>query len=165
MKKIILATLLVVIAFSAIAKRHKHKTKGQPANEIVSVALRHTACFGRCPDYIVEVNKDGMATYTGVRFTHDSGLFRKNIGKAKAMEIINKFNTYMADTCKDRYEQRIEDLPGLTLTIKYNTKTKMIQNANLGPIGLRTIAGSIDSLTRDKVDNTWHAVTTPDKMK
>jgi hypothetical protein len=161
MKEIILTILVVLVGFSAFAKRHRHKAKSQPANDIISVALRHTACYGRCPDYIVEINKDGIATYTGVRFTPDSGVFTKNIGKVKAMKILNRFNAYRADTCQDRYTAKNPDFPGLTLTIKYDSKTKMILNANFAPIGLRTIAGSIDSLTGDKVDNTWHAVTTP----
>jgi hypothetical protein len=160
MKKIIVVILLGISCIPVYSRQRKSKKSGRQANEIISVELYHTACFGRCPEYKIEVNKDGVATFTGVRFIPDSGVYAKKIGKAKAASIIGNFETYMVDTCKDRFESRAQDLLGIILTIKYAGKTKIIQNSNLGPHRLRELNLSIDNLTTDNLDKTWHAVTT-----
>jgi Domain of unknown function (DUF6438) len=158
MKKISVVFLLILFCFPAFAKKQKHKKATKPGNAITSVKIRHTACFGRCPVYEVEVDNKGQAIYRGIRFIKDSGLHMKVIGKRQANQIINRFIKYRIDTCKDRYESRMTDMPGVEVTINYTGKKKEISNANLGPVVLRQCYASIDSLTDDKPDKTWHMV-------
>lgn len=153
MKKITLVILSILFCGIAFAK-HKHKKKQQASGNIISVSIRHTACYGRCPDYTIEINKDGSVIYTGARFVPDTGIFKKNIGMEKAIGIINQFNTYRVDTCKDIYRSRIADLPGLVVTVKYNDSTKMIRDANSGPDYLKQLADTIDDIGK-KTDNGW----------
>jgi len=155
MKKIVLIFLAVILCTAAFAKKQKHKRKQKNSNEIISVALRHTGCYGRCRDYTVEINTSGLVTYTATRFNIDSGIFTKNIGAAKTTEIINQFNAYRVDTCKDIYESRIPDLPGMIYTIRYENKTKRISDAKYGPPFLQLLARSLDDLVNDKVDDSW----------
>lgn len=159
MKKITLLIFAIIISGAAIAK-HKHKKKQSSGNAITSVSMRRTACYGRCPEYTIEINENGMATFTGIRFTPDTGTFRKNIGASKAIEIINQFETYRADTCQNGYRNRIEDLSGLILTINYKDSTKTIRNANFGPIFLRQLGQAIDAAGK-KTDDSWEKVTNP----
>jgi hypothetical protein len=159
MKKIVLIILAIVVCFPAFAKKHKRKKKQKDTNEIISVALRHAGCFGRCRDYTIEINKNGLATYTATRFNQDSGVFTKNIGTAKAMEIINQFSAYRVDTCQDNYESRIPDLPGIVYTIKYENKTKRINDAKYGPPFLMQLSGQIDKVVQEPVDDSWKKVT------
>ena len=160
MRKIALVILLLLACVSAFAKHGKHKKKAAPVNEIISVSLRHTACYGRCPVYKIEVNKDGIATYTATLFSPDTGVFTKKIGTKKAMEIINRFNTARVDTCKDNYPSRFTDLPGTVFNIQYKSTMKMINDASAGPPVLMELRQMMDSIivTR-KVDNTWHKTT------
>ena len=154
MKKTALIILSVLICCTAFAKKQKHKKKHKSAGPITSVIVHRTGCFGRCPDYTVEINADGMATYTGIRFNTDSGVYKKDIGATKAMNIINEFITYRVDTCSDRYHNRIEDLPGLILTINYKDSVKTIQNAHFGPPYLRTLAADVDNAGK-RADDSW----------
>jgi len=158
MKKLTWVILLLVAGTAAFAKQHKHKGNKAPANNIVSVSLRHTACYGRCPVYTIEVNKDGIATYTATLFNQDTGVFIKNLGIKKVMEIINRFNIYRIDTCKDKYESRHTDLPGTILAIKYHDSTKTIMDANAGPPILAELRTMMDGLITKKLDNTWQKV-------
>ena len=159
MKKITLVILAILISGAAFAK-HKHKKKKQKTGNIISVTMRRTACYGRCPDYTIEINNDGSAIYTGRRFVTDSGTFIKNIGVAKAMEVIDQFNAYKVDTCKNVYYNRISDLPGLIITVKYTDSTKTIRNAHFGPNYLQQLATAMDEAGK-KTDDTWKKVTTP----
>jgi hypothetical protein len=164
MKKIILMVLMLATFFSTYAKQAKHGKKTQ-GEELISIAMRHTACFGRCPDYSIEVNRNGTLTYTGIRFITDSGVYTKKIGTKKAMEIISQGVAMRLDTCKDHYQARVQDLPGIMFTIKYKTKTKTIFDANFGPAVLKELRDKMDGLTGVKVDetgtlqpldNSWH---------
>ena len=160
MRKIAFGILLLATCISAFAKQSKHKKKTQPANEIISVSLRHTACYGRCPVYKIEVNKDGIATYTATLFNPDTGVFTKNIGKKNALEIINRFNAARVDTCKDNYPSRFTDLPGVVFNIQYKSKTKMIIDASAGLPVLVQLRMMMDSVIVDrKVDASWQKTT------
>ena len=79
MKKITLLILSMLLIGSVFARHHKRKKDKQP-NSITSVSIHRTACYGRCPDYLVQISNDGTAIYTGKRFTADTGIFKKNIG-------------------------------------------------------------------------------------
>ena len=163
MKKSALIILSLIIAFTASATQHKHKKKHRPANQIISVSMRRTACYGRCPDYTIEINKDGVVTYTGKRFTKDTGTFKKNIGSVKAIALIGKFNTYRVDTCQDNYVNRISDLPGIIMTIQYGNHTKTIMNAHFGPGFLKELAGEMDAVGNKTDDEGWKREMIPAK--
>ena len=155
MKKIAVLLLMLVLGLSSFAGRKRSKKKVHKAtHEILSVSLYHTACYGKCPVYKVYISKDGTTTYNGMYFTDDSGVFVKNIGTAKAMEIISQFSANHVDTCKDSYEVLIPDLPGINLTITYADGTKTINNAGYGPGFLRILSRKMDEVGK-KTDDTW----------
>lgn len=155
MKKLTLVILLFLVAANAIAHTAKKNRKKQKiTNAIVSVGIHRTVCYGRCPDYIIDINKDGTATFTANRFNEDTGIFKKNITKARAQEVIDMFVKYRVDTCKEMYENRIPDLPGLNIFITYKKSKKTIYSAAWGPEFLTEIANKIDELGK-KTDNSW----------
>jgi hypothetical protein len=158
MKKLSLLILLVAGTLSVNAKTNapqaKQAKKQAPAKEIVSVGIHRTVCFGQCPDYKIEIEKGGMTTYTAMRFTPDTGIFRKNIGKKKAKEIIDLCMKYRIDTCREMYENRIPDLPGLNFIIKYKKGKQKIYSAGFGPEFLAEIAAAMDEAGIKK-DKTW----------
>ena len=155
MKKTLLLALTILLALPGFAKKGKHSKRMPIVSKkgIQSVTMHRTACFGRCPDYMVTINTDGMATYTGIRFTKDTGIFTKNIGKKAAMEIINGLADNKVDTCRNLYENRIPDLPGIRYTIVYKDSTKNISNANWGPTFLKLTADAIDHAGKKGDDN------------
>lgn len=154
MKKITLIAITLVIGLAACAK-HRHAKKQKQGGKIISVTMQHTACFGSCPVYKLELNRDGTLIYTGIRFTEDSGVYFKNIGRDKTAEMLGKFSEFRIDTCKDEYDNRIPDLPGLIYTIKYKDRTKKIMNAHYGPPILAQLRVMMDQLVDKKLDESW----------
>ncbi len=152
MKKIALVILLMSTGCLAIGKQKKATKKTTNQNDIVSVSIYHTACYGRCPEYKVEVNKNGTATYTGIRFVPDSGVYTKKIGVAAAKEVIAPFLKYKLDTFQDRYESLVQDLPGMVMTVKYANRTKTIQNPQYGPNKVGSLTVKLDSILQRKMD-------------
>ena len=163
MKKTALIILALLVGFSVYAKHHKRKKKQQATtSSMISVTMRRTPCYGRCPNYEIQLDNDGTAIYTAIRFNPDTGTFTKNIGAAKVKEIIDQFNSYRVDTCQDLYRNRIADLPGINFTIKYKDSTKNIRNAQFGPGFLKTLATAVDDAAK-KTDDSWTKVDTAKK--
>jgi hypothetical protein len=158
MKKIVIILLSVLTGCSVMAASHKHKKK-QQGNEITAIKLFRTGCFGHCPTYSIEIDKNGTAIYNAVRFNKDSGSFIKKIGVAKAMEVINEANKYRVDTCKEAYPNMIPDLPGINFTVKFAGKTKNIINAKYGPAFLSDLAGLIEEAGLKTNDEGWKRIT------
>jgi Domain of unknown function (DUF6438) len=154
-RNITLLALSLLICSGAIAGQAKHKKKKAATGNILSVEMRRTACFGRCPDYSIEVAANGKATYSARVFNADTGIFTKQIGTKKAMSYISKFNAIRIDTFRDLYQSRMQDVPGFVYTIRFRDSTKVIRNANFGPVILKKLANDMDGLVGKKVDGTW----------
>lgn len=153
MKKLTLVILLLSVIVGVQAKQAKKKKKqAAKTGEIISVEMHRTVCYGKCPDYLININKDGTVTYTARMFTPDTGIFKKTIGKAKAAEVIALFKQYRVDTCMEMYENRLSDLPGLNMTINYKKSTKKVFNCDWGPIFLKEIAHAMEDVGKKPED-------------
>lgn len=150
MKKSLLVILLVL---AGIASSYAMRNKKKPVKKVTFVSMHRSACFGRCPDYTIEIYNTGEVKYLGYMFVKDSGVYSKNIGVTKATALLKKFETYRVDTCQENYKVIIADVPGLFYTIKYNDEDKKIDNANFGPKYLEMLAKEIDAAI--KVDASW----------
>lgn len=164
MKKLTLVILLLSVIAGVEAKQPKNKKKKQAkTGEIISVSVHRTVCYGQCPDYIIEINRDGTATYTARMFTPDTGIFKKTIGKEKAGEVIALFKQYRVDTCMEMYENRIPDLPGFNITINYKKSKKQIFNCAWGPLFLKEIAQAMEDVGKkpDDAGEEWKKIGMP----
>ena len=124
---------------------------------ITMLRMDRTACFGKCPTYYVEVQSNGMASFHGIRFTENDGIWEKQLSAADCQKLMRKFEAVKVDTCADRYEAMVTDLPSINYVFRYAGGTaKNIQNASYGPQFLNTLAREIDELTR--VDKTWKKI-------
>ncbi len=163
-KHLLLGLLLFSTVLIACAHTRKTSRKKTPSNSagtaalrgLTSVMMRRGACFGRCPEYTLTVNSNGMVEYNGTRNTEPLGVYQKNIGTAKAQNLLGRFMAYRADTCSATYHSRVADLPGLSFTLTQNGKQQLIGNANVGPRFLVELSESMDSLVN--VDNTWKKI-------
>lgn len=141
---------------SAQAQASLNTTAKASTTDINYIRMHRTSCFGRCPDYIVELYADGRARYTGRNFTDYSGIYETKLDPSAIAGVFSEFATYRVDTCKDVYQQTITDLPGIIYDIEYATKSKKINNAHFGPPFLRSLADKIDEVV--KVDESWTKV-------
>jgi hypothetical protein len=141
-------------------KKMKAKTEAQyqaAAPKPVSyVRMYHSACFGRCPVYWVEVFSDGMVRYSGSHDSNPMGVYEKNIGEAATRNFLNTVAGYRIDTCRERYELLIADLPVLICNVTINGVTKTVYNAHFGPGYFRDMSREMDDL--GQVDASWKKV-------
>lgn len=148
----------ITIAFSACAQKATNSTK-----TISYLSMERTACFGRCPSYMVEIYKNGLVRYTGRQFTTYLGVYERNIGTTKAKKILNEYAVRKVDTCKDVYENYIADLPGLMYSFVINGKKKEVINAGFGPKYFEMLSQDIDKIAQPGVGWKKVADLTPKK--
>ena len=158
MKKVIFA-LSVILLFSTVATAFRVKQ----SKHISSITLRRTGCYGTCPDYSIEIKKDGSAIFTGYRFTKDSGVFQKKLKKEEVQKIMQMVQTYRLDTCKDRYPYMIADIPIFYFVIQYSKKNKKIDNATFGPFFLKDIANEMDRIANKTNNEGWEKMSSDAK--
>ncbi len=137
-----------------ITEKTKKVPKRPPA--INYMAMERTACFGKCPTYMVELYSTGLVRYTSRMFTEHEGVFEKNVGAEKTQSLMDQFSKNRVDTCSENYNALIQDLPGIVYTFKYGKTTQKIYNANFGPDYLNKLSKKVDELAQ--IDNTWKKV-------
>ena len=143
-------TLLMAISFSAYAQKTSN------VKSISYLSMQRTACFGRCPTYMVEIYKNGLVRYTGRQFTEYTGVYERNLGSKKVAPLLKEFASYRVDTCKELYENNIPDLPGLIYNFKIDGKETKIYNAGFGPKYLDYLGMQVDKLV--KPTKSWKKV-------
>lgn len=159
MKKNLLSFIaLSVLIFSACAQQKKTTAskvmvKQAKESQIQQIVMERTPCFGTCPSYGLEVNKDGKVVFTSRAFTEYEGVYEKKFSTEKVATIFKKFSANQVDTCSEEYNSLIADVPGVFYTIKYADKEQRINNAHFGPEFLNDLANELDA--NFKVDDTW----------
>lgn len=156
MKKSLLIIIVLLCTASGAFAMHRDRKAEQKSNpnEIQTLSMRRTACFGRCPDYMITLMKGGEVVYTGNMFVEDSGVFEKKYDAAVVQALLDKAEMYRIDTCGETYPTRVMDIPGIVYWVTYkNGRQQRIMNANFGPDFLKVLARDIDEAI--KIDKTW----------
>ena len=169
MKKHLLVTLLLLSAFFVACahgkktvrkKTSKSKTSASASSAgvrgLTAIAMRRGACFGRCPEYTITINSNGLVEYNGTRNTTPIGVYEKNIGAEKAQAMLKQFMDNRVDTCSAIYTARIADVPAISYTLTLNGQKRQIVNANFGPHYLVDLSDEMDEL--GKVDDSWKKI-------
>ena len=103
----------------------------------VSASLQKTACFGKCPEFIVEFNAAGTATYKGKRHVKKIGTYTAGLSKEQSGLILSKaqksgfFN--MSKTYPENEKHFIMDFPMTVTNVKFGRQNKTVTNNNDAP--------------------------------
>lgn len=114
--------------------------------KITYIKLQRTACFGKCPEYSVELLNNGDLIYTGTKNVDMIGTFKANIklsAMTKFFKQVAKYNISKAETV---YHPKASDLPRMNMAFIINGKKKNIKNAESGPRYFEVIGMQIDSI-------------------
>ena len=150
---IALSFVFLVLAQASMAMHRKHIAG---TNEVESARIEYGPCYGRCGMYSIAVNRDGLVTYTGIRFVSDTGVYTRHIEVTEALRILHLFNQYRADTCQVRCVMRIPDMQSWSFTVDYHSGTEQrIINANFGPGYLKLLAAELNAIGKHDHPDGW----------
>lgn len=167
MRKHLLVVILLCAAVLTTCAHPRKTTKKKSAKKPVAaamsskgltvVSMRRGACFGRCPEYILILQRDGTAEYHGVRNVDKVGIYKKSLGAEKVAGLFKEFEKNRADTCQDLYRARIPDVPGIYYELTIGGRKKVIGNAHFGPFYLMSLAKDMDEIA-GMPDATWKKI-------
>jgi len=100
-----------------------------------SVKLTRTECFGTCPVYVVEVDREGKVRFSGLKHTKVSGPVEDTLSREKLDELaaeINKANIFALEDAYTRDSgncpSSATDNPTVTLEVRSGSNFKKIQH-------------------------------------
>lgn len=129
------------------------QTPPQAAAGVISeITLERKGCRERCPVYSVDLRKDDLAFYRGVRYTARTGSYKGNIAFARLAQWIAGEDVFSLD---DGYGINWIDTERIVLTVASADRTKKIEVGNpaVMPPKLYGIVLGIDGLS-DRIR--WH---------
>jgi hypothetical protein len=151
-----ISALALALLLSACHKRNAVPDASVIATPTVALRLERGACYGRCPQYAVELFTDGAVRFAGQRFVADTGIRTAQIASAtvdslRARAIAHGFATLDSSytpgmpNCKDE----VTDLPMNVLAVRVDTALKVVHHY-LGcggtPAILSELATAVDSI-------------------
>lgn len=92
----------------------------------VVIRFRRTACFGWCPEYIVDIRGNGDVTYTGVRNVLVVGRHTWRTPKEKVVELIDLFRRADYFRLDGFYEAQITDMPTYITRLSIGDRHKFV---------------------------------------
>lgn len=111
----------------------------------VFLRFERTACFGKCPSYVLVIQKDGKASYEGIEWVVNKGKFNAIIEAEVLKRIREKAEEIGFFSMADSYDNKyVTDLPSVITTLKTRNGFKTIVNRYQGPETLRAFERFID---------------------
>lgn len=126
----------------------KEKTTSTTILEDTTVFLKmqRTPCYGKCPNYTVEISNNGKVNYFGKMFVDYEGQHYSTISSADVDLIKAKINEVNFFELKDKYDSPATDLPSTIFEVTLNNQFKKITNRHNGPPELKDLEKLIEEI-------------------
>lgn len=108
---------------------------------IENVKFSTTECFGTCPVFQLNINKDGSVIYKGIEYVDKTGDYTLVMSKAELSYLISLLAAINPPRLSDHYSVDATDNPTTYLTVRYtNGQTKSIEDyGERGTYGLAVL--------------------------
>jgi hypothetical protein len=108
------------------------------------IKLERTACYGRCPVYVVSIDAKGNVTYDGTRFVKVAGRQTDRVPASRVAALVETVDRIRFFDLDDKYRQLITDLPTTFVTVTRDGRTKRIEDYFGAPKSLNDLERQID---------------------
>ncbi|OGX82284.1 DUF6438 domain-containing protein [Hymenobacter glacialis] len=103
------------------------------------LTFERTACFGKCPTYVMQVYADGRVVYEGRRYVPLMGLQELKLPAATVAEMLRKAREANFEQFQERYAQNTSDLPSTVVGIRQaNGQLKIVTVEEGAPANVNT---------------------------
>lgn len=139
MKNIILFIPLLLGLFACKAKKVMTSTE----DRVQVLELTKTPCFGECPAFTMKIYSDGYAELDAKLNLDRLGLLEKQLDEDTMKRLVKTCEKNEIFALKDKYEERIMDLPTTKLMVHVDGKTKNISGNYKFPDGFKNIVAAL----------------------
>jgi Domain of unknown function (DUF6438) len=152
------AAALAAIATTMYACRSSASASATAEAGTVAVRLERGPCFGRCPEYVVEILDDGTVRFEGKKNVASTGAKRSTIAVTAVRALQQQFTTAGFAALDSAYVEGakgcgryLPDGPRTVLGARGSTSMKSVQHdagCTSAPRVLQTLAAQVDSVAR-----------------
>lgn len=118
-------------------------------------SLERTPCFGKCPAYLIAVDREGAAVYTGRTFADRPGTWKARVDRATMAALLERADAIGFFALEDRYDGSVTDVPSTIIRVNADGRDKKVVARYKVPPAFKAFAAHADSLL-DRVD--WERV-------
>ena len=91
------------------------------------IGFEKTPCFGRCPVYKVRVYESGFATFEGLNFTEQLGMYATNFSQEEIARVFKSAEEVKYFSMEDKYDNpMVSDLPSTISYLRNEDQSKRI---------------------------------------
>lgn len=142
-------TILVLVLCSACGQQQRvtatNHTFGSAADALF-FSLERTPCFGKCPAYLITVDREGAAVYTGRTFADRPGTWKARVDQATMAALLERASAIGFFAMEDRYDGPVTDLPSTIIRVNGDGRDKQVLARYKTPPAFKTFAAYADSL-------------------
>lgn len=154
---------LLVLVLSSCHSGKKSQASEAPAAEAespsyVMVAMKRSACFGKCPVYEVRFYTDGTIEYIGKMNVPRIGHFRAHMRPEEVEALRQKIHEVGFWDFSPMYPDDgtiVTDLPTTTITVRVGDMMKEVREKHGAPRALKDFERYLDELLEGR---TWEQV-------
>ncbi len=140
--------IIVTVSTLVSCKPQEKKTTTAAAVEDTTVFLKmqRTPCYGKCPNYTVEISNNGKVNYFGKMFVDFEGQHYGNISTTDVELIKTKIKEINFFELKDKYDSPATDMPSTIFEATINNQFKKITNRHNGPPELKDLEKLVEEI-------------------
>lgn len=140
--------LIIIIVSTLVSCKPKQKTTNTSSVEdtTVFIKMQRTPCYGKCPNYTVEISNNGKVNYFGKMFVDYEGQHYSTISSADVDLIKAKINEVNFFELKDKYDSPATDIPSTIFEVTLNKHFKKITNRHNGPPELKDLEKLVEEI-------------------
>ena len=148
MKAALIFLITALLSALISCKPQEKKTSSAVAVEDTTVFLKmqRTPCYGKCPNYTVEISNNGKVNYFGKMFVDFEGQHYGNISITDVELIKTKIKEVNFFELKDKYDSPATDVPSTIFEATINNQFKKITNRHNGPPELKDLEKLIEEI-------------------
>lgn len=113
---------------------------------INTITLEKTSCFGNCPVFMIKVFQNGEVQLVGKENLPYIGSYCAHLDKSRLDSLFDAFNSHGFFDFKDSYTSNYRDLPTSFVTFRWQGKSKSVTDYDRAPAGLKELEERVSSL-------------------
>lgn len=160
--------LCIILIVTSIMVNSNQLQSAEPPKEYflqnVTISLKRTSCFWRCPAYSLTIQGNGLMIYEGHEFVAVKGQWIKRIPTDDVVKLLGQFYNIDFFSLKDQYRyiryidvepngkvnERVvhaEDLPTTYIRLRINNYEKSVEDYFEAPDGLQQLEQLIHNVS------------------
>ena len=109
-------------------------------------SLERTPCFGKCPTYVVTIDKEGHARYEGKRYADREGIFIGQVSPDVMALLAERAKSINFFGLNAKYDGQVTDLPSTIIRVNMDGKDHTVMGRYQTPKAFKAFATYADSL-------------------